>query len=382
MSQVTQDTGRQISLASEVPATPNPTRTYEHDRRAEPHPAVRLNAWERLVGTASTMVRCNGAVLSLHTCGERPIVAACSHLSQAAAEQVASITDPAAPHVCGSGLQVVRSRVVNRRETPRGEESRAGDESAHLLQLVIYRTADIVCLLSFVRFKTEEPFDRSEIALVAQIAPLCEAIAEAELQARQDQGWEILNQMHFAVAIVDSKGQVEHANQAFYRMLDLRCELVLRGDRLSIAGDREFIRLQQMLNSLEQSQLGSVLGFSTSGIPALHFTGVRLKLGKIALFVCDPAASAPMSDTVLRNLFSMTKVEAEVARLICEGLTPAEIAERLRMSIHTIRSYLKLIFQKMNARRQADVVRIVAKSSNFVEGWRDHPVQHACRSSQ
>ncbi len=382
MSELTPNIGRQVSSASETPAASQFTPTYGHNRCADPQPAARLNAWERIVRTASTIVRCNGAVLSLHTGGARPVVVAWSRLTQAAAECVASVSDPAAPDISRTGLQVIRSRVVNDRETTRGAANKAGDEGAHLLQMVIYCAAGIICLLSFVRFKSEEPFESSDITLVAQIAPLCEAIAETELQARQDRGWEVLDQMLFAVAVVDAKGQIEHANRAFYRLLDLRRDLVVKADRLSLTGETELVRLQQMLDTLDQSQPGAVLGFSTGSIPALHLTGVRLKPGRIALFVCDTSSSAPTSEAALRNLFGMTKVEAEVARLICEGLTPAEIADRLRMSIHTIRSYLKLIFQKMNARRQADIVRIVAKSSNFVEGWRDHPVQHACRSSQ
>ena len=53
----------------------------------------------------------------------------------------------------------------------------------------------------------------------------------------------------------------------------------------------------------------------------------------------DPAAE-------LRRRFSFTRSEAEIALLLADGLSYAEIAERLGVSYHTVNAHIKAIHQK------------------------------------
>jgi DNA-binding CsgD family transcriptional regulator len=81
-----------------------------------------------------------------------------------------------------------------------------------------------------------------------------------------------------------------------------------------------------------------------------------------------------MSTAPLRELYSLTPVEAEIARLICQGLAPAAVADHLRLSVHTVRDYLKPIFQKMGVRRQVDMVRVAASFAGLFQlAQRDRP---------
>ena len=50
--------------------------------------------------------------------------------------------------------------------------------------------------------------------------------------------------------------------------------------------------------------------------------------------------------TELRRRFSLTRSEANVALLITEGLTYAEIAQRLGVSYHTVHTHVKAIHAK------------------------------------
>jgi DNA-binding CsgD family transcriptional regulator len=70
----------------------------------------------------------------------------------------------------------------------------------------------------------------------------------------------------------------------------------------------------------------------------------------------------PLFQKRLMMLFGMTGLEAAIADELCCGALPTEIAIHLHLTEHTVRSYLKSIFSKMGARRQADVIRIIWSS--------------------
>ncbi len=61
-----------------------------------------------------------------------------------------------------------------------------------------------------------------------------------------------------------------------------------------------------------------------------------------------------------RGWSALTKSEAAVARLVAEGLTNREVAERLFVSPHTVTGHLRHIFTKMGVKSRVDLARIAA----------------------
>ena len=57
----------------------------------------------------------------------------------------------------------------------------------------------------------------------------------------------------------------------------------------------------------------------------------------------------------------LTSREADVARLICDGLIDREIAERLGLSHHTVKDYLKRIYSKFRVHARAQLVSLMFK---------------------
>lgn len=60
----------------------------------------------------------------------------------------------------------------------------------------------------------------------------------------------------------------------------------------------------------------------------------------------------------LARLFGLTRAEMRVLAHLAVDRTPAEIGRALGVSITTIRSHLKALFQKTGARRQPELVRL------------------------
>jgi CRP-like cAMP-binding protein len=57
----------------------------------------------------------------------------------------------------------------------------------------------------------------------------------------------------------------------------------------------------------------------------------------------------------------LTQREADVARLICEGLSDKEIANNLQLSPHTIKDHLKKIYSKFRVHARAQLVSLMYK---------------------
>lgn len=60
-------------------------------------------------------------------------------------------------------------------------------------------------------------------------------------------------------------------------------------------------------------------------------------------------------DAELRERFGLTSRESEVARLIADRLSTAEIARRLSVSIHTVRRHSERVLAKLGVRSRNDV---------------------------
>ncbi|GAA3441180.1 response regulator [Planomonospora venezuelensis] len=77
--------------------------------------------------------------------------------------------------------------------------------------------------------------------------------------------------------------------------------------------------------------------------------------------VLDPSLAVTAWDLADNPL---TPREADVLRLVAEGIDAAEIAGRLFLSAGTVRNYITAIVAKLNARNRVDAVRIARQA-----GW-------------
>ena len=88
------------------------------------------------------------------------------------------------------------------------------------------------------------------------------------------------------------------------------------------------------------------------------------------VFVGTPKLARGTSLSLLRNLYGLTRAEAEITQLLADGLSLEEAAERRTVTLNTARSQLKRVFSKTGAKRQSDLVRIVIGGVASMRGAR------------
>jgi len=79
----------------------------------------------------------------------------------------------------------------------------------------------------------------------------------------------------------------------------------------------------------------------------------------VALFVSDPERSPEATAETAARLYGLSMAEKRLLALLVEGETPAAAADRLALSVHTVRTQLKTILGKTGTSRQSELLRVI-----------------------
>jgi len=95
-----------------------------------------------------------------------------------------------------------------------------------------------------------------------------------------------------------------------------------------------------------------VLPVEANSFAALHH-------GRAMIIIVDPERQPEPPAILLRRLYGLTKAEAQVALLVMRGEGLMPIAEALSVSLTTVKTHLRHIFDKTGIHRQAELVRLL-----------------------
>jgi DNA-binding CsgD family transcriptional regulator len=189
--------------------------------------------------------------------------------------------------------------------------------------------------------------------------------AAFEAQAAQDST--------FALLGLDGTGKLAYANGHAEDLLKDGDCLVGRngGIGATCAGDES--RLHRAVREVRETGCGLSLALSglRSGPQALllHITplknagkaGPALDLSRACVLVTarSRTQSIGLSPLALFQTFGLTPAESAAALALCEGKTPEEHAQALGVSLATVRTQLRAVFDKTQTRRQSEVVGLL-----------------------
>lgn len=87
---------------------------------------------------------------------------------------------------------------------------------------------------------------------------------------------------------------------------------------------------------------------------ALIFTGIGLWIGFLNF---NKTKSVTTSNETAGKTFGLSKRELEVLELIADGHSNQEIADKLFVSLNTVKTHLSNIFSKLNVQRRTQAVQ-------------------------
>jgi DNA-binding CsgD family transcriptional regulator/PAS domain-containing protein len=255
----------------------------------------------------------------------------------------------------------------------------------HLLGADIYTKEGIECRLRVTRSHDAKPFSNGDKALVRFVLPHLKR--SIQLHARLDfleceralfAG--TVNRMLLGMISFAPDGGIVEMNQEAKRILAEKDGIWLSNNTLAVESSQESRELQRMLRQAlagtnDSEGPGVVEAMSISRPSGRAKLGILIKtipMGEwseskqrpaAAVFLRDPESNAAQpSHELVRRLFGLTRMEAQLALLLAEGFTLDEAAEKMNVRRNTARTHLRSIFCKTGVTRQTMLVRLLLNS--------------------
>jgi DNA-binding CsgD family transcriptional regulator len=214
---------------------------------------------------------------------------------------------------------------------------------------------DVWGCLGLYREPDRPMFDRDEIALVKALTPHLARGARAGLlvgEATDPEGPDAPG-----LVVLSESWEVESATPGTERWLsdfpdgDLDRGVLPSAVR-SVAAQAQ--RSAQNPDRPGEIAVARVLTGSGSWV-VLHGTSLIASGSKRSAVIVEPAHPARITP-LLMSAYGLTEREQEVTRLVLQGDSTAQAAERMTVSPHTIQQHLKSIFEKTGVRSRRDLV--------------------------
>ncbi|MFP5307411.1 MAG: helix-turn-helix transcriptional regulator [Gammaproteobacteria bacterium] len=261
----------------------------------------------------------------------------------------------------------------------------------HLLGADIYTKEGIECRLRVTRSHAAQPFSDDDKAVCRFVLPHLKRAIQLHarldfLECERQLFAGTVNRMLLGIISFAQDGTIIETNQEVRRMLAEKDGIWLSGNTLCVDSSQESRDLQRMIRAALGEAAGSHGGAEGEGpgmVEAMSITrpSGRAKLGvlvrsiplgqwseskqrpAVVVFLRDPESNAAQpSQELVRRLFGLTRMEAQLALLLAEGLTLDEAAEQMNVRRNTARTHLRSIFCKTGVTRQTMLVRLLLNS--------------------
>jgi len=281
---------------------------------------------------------------------------------------IAGAADRIVSGIVMTGQMMCPDRTLRRSEMW-NEFFRAHD-AFHLIGGCIFRTGTSTGNFTIIRSETLGPYGEADLAMLRRLMPhLQRAVRIHTRLAGVERGTnpiaEVADKIGEAFLLLDAEGRVLFANRAAEEILAERDGLSWDGKAL--AGARPAVTAA--LRRLARSGDGTALLPRPSGREALLAVAAPIaprhagawiadQAAAAVLFIRDPARQQQASEDLLARAYGLTPAEARLAAALSRGLRLEEFAVEQNVSLNTVRTQLRAVFDKTGTHRQADLVRL------------------------
>ena len=251
------------------------------------------------------------------------------------------------------------------------------------LGVPLLKTEHYFVPLGMVRRKSKGSYEARELKLLERAIPHLQRTMQillqlGALQARQAAGEALWDLLPFGVLILDEAGRILWANRAGEGIAAANDGLAVRGGCLTAASAEENATLARLIREAALTATGQ--GMAAGGALSLTRPSLRrpfavlvapLRIARtvmqsrqpaVAVLVSDPEVKPQPAPELLAQLYGLTAREAELVTLLLDGLDLNDVAERLALSMNTVRTHLREVFHKTGTHRQSELVALVLRS--------------------
>ncbi|HZS67230.1 MAG TPA: helix-turn-helix transcriptional regulator [Burkholderiales bacterium] len=174
-----------------------------------------------------------------------------------------------------------------------------------------------------------------------------------------------LDMLDHALVIVDEAGAVHYRNRPASALLkSAGSPLTLAAGMLGGRGRELHAALQAAIRLACVERRSSALASQGTRAPLRLLVVPMDSAGgsrEAAVWILAPHSPRLPHPRVLAVLFGLSRAEARLALRLLAGLTPQECAREAGVGVATVRSQLHSMFAKTGARRQAELVALLAR---------------------
>jgi DNA-binding CsgD family transcriptional regulator len=239
--------------------------------------------------------------------------------------------------------------------SPRWQRNMEMGGDQEMIAVLRTEAGDVWGMLGIYREPERPMFDRDEIGLLAAVAPhLAHGTRTGLLvgEASDPEGPDAPG-----LLVLSEGGDVESATPGVDRWLADFPDGDIDAGRLPSAVRSVAYRAQRGAENPDapaEVAIARVLTGSGTWV-VLHGTSLIAAGSKRTAVIVEPAHPARITP-LLMSAYGLTEREQEVTRLVLQGDSTQQAAERLVVSPHTIQQHLKSIFEKTGVRSRRDLV--------------------------
>lgn len=256
----------------------------------------------------------------------------------------------------------------------------------HIAGIDIYRSDSLCIQLSTQRGNNQQAFSAHELGVLELLAP--HLLRTLQFRAETGEGRQImslyeqiLDKLDMGVALLDERGRIVSSNHAARQAMRPEHGLNVIGNRLVAAEAADIGRLRKaiadassIISSPLQAQQGQCIGLrDRSGTIVTELVikpcsetelGARDEHIAVAVYIHTNIREAhPINSEALTGLYGLTGKEAITATLVASGMGLSDVAAQMAVSVNTVKTHLRSVYDKTGLNRQAQLISLLGKSS-------------------
>ena len=239
----------------------------------------------------------------------------------------------------------------------------------------LVREPELLIGLAVLRTERQGHIDDARKRLFGLVAPHAEQAVRTQM-ALQGQGADLvagaMEALSMAVFVCDAQGRVRAMSPQAEAVLSSGGHLRLRNGQLAAITDADTRMLRLALRSAAFARLQTgpptvmVLNDATGVAPLLVEVATlpgdhnAFGLGVAALLIVrNPRNAEGRAARMARALYGLTQAETAVVADLVNGLDPQTIARRSGVSVGTVRTHIRHIFEKAGVRTQGQLISAI-----------------------